>query len=105
MTQPCPAQNPCRSRINDWKLNCLPRSATRSAWPRTIGPAASRRARGDIGTADPASNKILGTDGRVWRHRAATRQLAREPVQPSIADPGGDNDENKYDQLGNSEHC
>src|SRR6266446_7569187 len=105
MTQPCPAQKRCRSRISDWKLKCLPRSGTRSAWPRTIGPAASRRARCDIGTADPASNEILGTDSRVRRHRAATWQLAREPVQPSIADPGGDNDKNEHDQLGKSEHC
>src|SRR5947208_10307247 len=105
MTQPCPAQKRSRSRINDWKLKFLPRSGTRSTWPRTIRPSASGRTRCDIGATDPTSNEILGTDSRVRRHRSATWQLACEPVQPSIADPGGNNDKNEHDQLGKSKHC
>src|SRR6266436_10046964 len=104
MTQPCSAQKRCRSKISDWKLKALLRMGTRSTRPRAIGPAAAGCGCGDIGAADPARHQILGIDCWTRRRRAAVPQLAREPVQPSITHPGGDNDQDEYDQFGKSKH-
>src|SRR6516162_213643 len=104
MTQPCSAQNLCKSRISDWKLKAAPLALKKSARPWAIWPVAGGRARGDIGAADLAGHKVLGIDRRPRRRHATARQIARDPVQPPIAHSGGGNDKDDYYQLRKREH-
>src|SRR6516162_683381 len=104
MTQPCSAQNLCKSRISDWKLKAAPLALKKSARPWAIWPVAGGRARGDIGAADLAGHKVLGIDRRPRRRHATARQIASDRVQPLIAHPGGGNDKDDYYQLRKREH-
>src|SRR6516162_5090151 len=104
MTQPCSAQNLCKSRISDWKLKAAPLALKKSARPWAIWPAAGWRARGDIGAADLTGGKVLGIDRRPRRRHATARQVARDPVQPAIAHPRGGDDKDDYHQLRKGEH-
>ncbi len=104
MTHPCFAQKFCRSRISDWKLKTSPRQALGSPRPRAIGSVAAGRRGGNISAANPTGREIFGVERRTRRRRAAPRQLARRPVQPTVADPHRGNDQNEHDQLRKCKH-
>src|SRR5271163_5017137 len=104
MTHPCFAQKICKSRINDWKLKINPRRDLGSTRPRAIGSAAAGRRGGNIGAANPARREIFGMKRRSWGRLPAPRQLARRPVQPTVADPHRGDHQNEHNELRKCKH-